>query len=110
MFDRSTCKLVGTHWCFIKFDTGVAFAFGHPFSPHENPCPDGLRAGVTAPDTTSKDGDEKKPKRANNQNEGEKKEILWLEGRAKHMELPCWKIEQHSLTLAPLQPGRTEVE
>src|SRR5690606_20709065 len=87
---------------------GVALALGDPLGPHEDPGPDGLRAGVAAPDTTREGGDEEQAEGADDQQKGQQEEVLRLEGCAEDVELAGRQVPQDCLAAIDVQPGGTE--
>src|SRR5690606_26214673 len=59
--------LFGTERSLVPFHALVGVTHGDFFAPHEDPVPDALRTGVTAPDAASKDRDEEQAEGANDQ-------------------------------------------
>src|SRR5690606_31447886 len=97
MLGAAAQQLVGAYRRRVELDTRVALAFGDALGPHENPGPHGLRTGITAPDAPGEGGDEEQAEGADDQQEGQQKEVLWLKGGTEDMELACGQIPQHRL-------------
>ena len=92
----------------LQFDALVSIAFSDFFTPHKQPGPDALRAGVAAPHSASKHRDRKQAKGRDDQQRRQQDEILRPERRAENMELALGQVPKHRLTAIPMQPGRAE--
>ena len=86
-----------------------AVALGNPLHPQEGLGPDGLRAGVAAPDPAGDGREEEQAERRDHQQPGEEDEVLRPERQAEDVELARRQVEQDRLASAPARPGR-EIE
>ena len=86
----------------IEFDSLVATPLYTLFQPHEHTCPDGLRTGIAAPDTTRKGSYRKQCEGSDDQQESEQRKILWPEGQPEDMKLSRGQVEQNQLPAIPV--------
>src|SRR5450830_315866 len=103
-------EFIRAHGRLVELDALVAVAFGDLFTPHEDPGPDALRAGIAAPDPPGIDGDEEQAEGGDDQQAREQDEVLGPEGRAEDEELALRQVPPHGLVTAPAQPHGTEVQ
>ena len=101
-------QLVAAHGRLVEFHALVAITPGDFLAPHEDPCPDALRAGVAAPHAASEHGDEEQAEGTDDQQAGKEDEVLRPEGRAEDVELALGQVPEHRLAAVPLQPQGAE--
>ena len=106
MFSPAAQEFVARPWGLIHFDALRAIAFDLALDPEEHFGPQGLWAGVTAPQPAGQGGEEEESHRGQNQQDGGIDEILRVERHPQDMEPACRQIPEDDLAIAPRYPAQ----
>ncbi|MNL29279.1 hypothetical protein D3C87_1509570 [compost metagenome] len=110
VFAEFAQELVGAHGRLVQFDALVAVALSDLFTPHEDPGPHALRAGIAAPDPTGIHRDKEQAERGDDQHAGQQDEVLRPEGGAEYEEFAFGQVPPDGLMTTPVQPDRAEIQ
>ena len=103
-------QLLQAHGLLVELHALVAVTLGDFFAPHEDPSPDTLRAGITAPHASGENRNEEQAEGADDQQPGQQGEILRPEGGAEDEELAFRQVPPDGLAVIPAEPDGAEVE
>src|SRR5574343_902291 len=94
---------------FVELHALGAIAFDHALKPHGDLGVHRLRAGVAAPQTPCHRGEQEQRVCRDHQQRRQVDQVLRIEDQSENVEAARGQLEQHRLTVIPLQPG-AEVE
>jgi hypothetical protein len=107
MFERFLHELPHRHGRRVEAHSRSPLAFDLALDPHEDLGVDRLRTGIAAPQPAGDRGKQKQRVGTDDEERGEKNEVLWPEDEAEDIELPRGKVEQDGLASVPGKPRQS---
>ena len=107
--------LAQAHGLTVQAQLGVSVALDPTFDQHEKIGPDGLRAGIAAPDPAQRRGKEEEAETGHDQQPGDEIEFMRPDLDPEEIEPPAGQVDQHRLigqawAPVPANPGHQIID